>query len=33
MAIGITLRGLQNTRASLEEAYFSITDQPAEDQS
>jgi ABC-2 type transport system ATP-binding protein len=30
MRAGITLRGLQSTRASLEEAYFSITDQPAE---
>jgi ABC-2 type transport system ATP-binding protein len=31
MAAGFTLRGLQTRRASLEEVYFSITDQPAED--
>jgi ABC-2 type transport system ATP-binding protein len=31
MAAGITLRGLQSTRASLEEAFFSITDQPGEE--
>lgn len=30
MRAGITLSGLQSTRASLEEAYFSLTDQPAE---
>lgn len=32
MRAGITLSGLHSTRASLEEAYFSITDQPAEHQ-
>jgi len=32
MSAGITLRGLQSIRPSLEEAYFSITDQAAEEQ-
>jgi ABC-2 type transport system ATP-binding protein len=30
MAAGITLRGLQSTRASLEEAYFAVTEQGQE---
>ena len=31
MAKGITLRGLQTPRASLEEAFFALTDQPGAD--
>jgi len=31
MAAGVTLRAPQSTRASLEEAFFSITEQPARD--
>jgi ABC-2 type transport system ATP-binding protein len=30
MAAGITLQGLQSTRASLEEAFFAITDRPGD---
>jgi ABC-2 type transport system ATP-binding protein len=33
MAAGIGLRGLQSTRASLEDAFFSITDQPSDQES
>jgi ABC-2 type transport system ATP-binding protein len=33
MSASITLRGLTERRASLEDAFFSITEQPAEDQS
>lgn len=32
MAAGITLRGLRTTRPSLEDAYFSMTDQPVDRQ-
>jgi hypothetical protein len=30
MAAGITLRGLQSTRASLEEAFFAVTEREGE---